>query len=46
MDKDKVKVDNTITMLKRKRDTTTDPKMKEEINAKIKALYDNKEITK
>lgn len=41
-----VKTDNTIEMLKRKRDATNDPKLKEELNAKIKALTDNKEIKK
>lgn len=41
-----VKTNNTVEMLKRKRDATTDPKLKEELNAKIKALSENKEITK
>lgn len=41
-----VKAENTIAMLKRKREAATDPKLKEEINAKIKALTDNKEIKK
>lgn len=41
-----VKTDNTIAMLKRKRDAATDPKLKEELSAKIKALTDNKEIKK
>lgn len=43
---DNLKVENTIAMLKRKRETTNDPKLKEELNAKIKALSNNKEITK
>lgn len=43
---DNLKIENTIETLKRQRDSIQDPKLKEEINAKIKALSNRKEIMK
>lgn len=41
-----MKKDETIKMLEDVRSRTTDPKMQKELDAKIKALQDNKTITK
>lgn len=41
-----MKTDTTVEMLKAQRDRATDPKLKAELDAKIKALTSGKDILK